>query len=84
MYRRILLGVVLGLSLSACVPYYAGSGYYPADVYAVPGPYYYYGYFPYYYGGYYAPRYYRPYYYGGHYYGHGGRYYGGYRGGHHW
>jgi len=79
MYRRILLGVALGLGLSACVPYYVGPDYYGPYAYTVPGPYYYYGYFPYYYGGYYGPHYYyRPYYYRGY----GPRYYGGYRGGH--
>ncbi|WP_081818623.1 hypothetical protein [Pseudomonas sp. PH1b] len=77
MFRRILFGVVLGLSLSACVPYYVGPGYYRSDVYAVPGPYYYGG-GPYY-RGWYGPHYYRPYHYGGY----GPRYYGGYRRWHH-
>lgn len=34
MYRRILLVVVLGLLISACVPY-GGNGYYRTDVYTV-------------------------------------------------
>lgn len=78
MFRRILLGVVLGLSLFACVPYYVEPGYYRTDVYAVPGPYYYGGY-PYYGGGYRPHYYYRPYYHGGY----GPHYYGGYRRWHH-
>ncbi|MCU1750596.1 hypothetical protein [Pseudomonas sp. 6D_7.1_Bac1] len=86
MYRRVLLGALLGLSLSACY-YYVDPGYYGPAVYATPAPYYYGGY----YGGYYAPYYccgfyYGPrYYYGGyrgyHYGGYGGRYHGG--GGYH-
>ncbi|RON01638.1 hypothetical protein BK659_24295 [Pseudomonas brassicacearum] len=84
MYRRILLGALLGLSLSACY-YYVEPGYYGSAVYTAPAPYYYGGYYsPYYYGGYYyyGPRFYGgyyPYYYGGH----GGRYHGGYYHGHH-
>ena len=80
MFRRLLLGVVLGLGISGCY-YYAG-GY---DVYSAP--YYYPGYSPYSY--YYGPRYYNgPRFYGGYRYyywgGHGPRHYGGgYRGGHH-
>ena len=77
MLRRMLFAIVLGSSLSACVPYYAGPGYYRTDVYRVPAPYYY-GYSPYDYGGYYGPRYYHPYY-GGY----GPHYYGRYRRGHH-
>jgi len=64
MYRRLLLIAVLGLSLSACVPYYdGGPGYYRSEVYTAPAPVYYYGggpayqyrrdYYP-------APRYYAP------------------------
>ncbi|MCU1759677.1 hypothetical protein NTD84_08070 [Pseudomonas sp. 14P_8.1_Bac3] len=81
MFRRLLLGVVLGVGLSGCY-YYAGS----YDAYS--SPYYYPAYAPYSY--YYGPRYYYggPRFYGGyHYYywgGHSPRYYGGgYRGGHH-
>jgi hypothetical protein len=80
MFRRLLLGVVLGLGLSGCY-YYAG-GY---DVYS--SPYYYPGYAPYSY--YYGPRYYYggPRFYGGYGYFWGGRsshyHGGGYRGWHH-
>lgn len=88
MFRRLLLGMVLGLGLAGCY-YYAG-GY---DVYSAP--YYYPGYLPYYYPGYspyyfyYGPRYYYgPRFYGGYRYyywgGYGPRHYGGgYHGGHH-
>ncbi len=83
MYRRIVLGISLGLSLGACVPYYAEPGYYRSEVYTVPAPYYYgnYYYTPYYYGGFYGPRYYGhpPDHYGAY----GPHYYGGYRRGHH-
>ncbi len=64
MYRRLLLIAVLGLSLSACVPYYdGGPGYYRSEVYTAPAPVYYYGGGPAYQyrRGYYpAPRYYAP------------------------
>ncbi|MGY2292168.1 hypothetical protein ACW9H6_20415 [Pseudomonas sp. SDO528_S397] len=70
MYRRLLLSAVLGLSLSACVPYYGGGGtYYRSEVYTAPAPAYYYGGPGYVYGrSYYAPspryypapRYYQP------------------------
>lgn len=75
MFRRLLLGCVLGLGFAGC--YYYSGGY---DV-AYPAPYYYPGYSPYYYHG--GPRFYggyRYYYWGGH----APRYYGGgYRHGHH-
>ena len=64
MYRRLLLIALLGLTLSACVPYYdGGSTYYRSEVYTAPVPAYYYG--PRYYPSgcsYYAPapRYYQP------------------------
>lgn len=61
MTRRILLSALLGLTLSACVPYYdAGSSYYRSEVYTSPAPGYYGGgYYPS--GGtVYAPRYYQP------------------------
>ena len=80
MFRRLLLGVVLGVGLAGCY-YYAGS----YDVYSTP--YYSPGYAPYSY--YYGPRYYySPRFYGGYRYyywgGHAPRHYGGgYRGGHH-
>ena len=81
MFRRMLVGIALGLGLCGCY-YYAG----PYEVY--PAPYYYPGYAPYSY--YYGPGYYyggqrfyggyRYYYWGGH----GARYYrGGYHAGHH-
>ncbi|MCX7080260.1 MAG: hypothetical protein NTV76_13115 [Pseudomonas sp.] len=66
MYRRLLLIALLGLSISACVPYYedGGSSYYRSEVYTQPAPAYYYG------GGSYyrdrdryyspSPRYYQP------------------------
>lgn len=66
MYRRLLLIASLGLTLSACVPYYdEGPGNYRSEVYTSPAPAYYYG------GGSYysapparyyepAPRYYSP------------------------
>jgi hypothetical protein len=73
MYRRLLLIAVLGLTLSACVPYYDGGGsYYRSEVYTSPAPVYYNGYYgggpTYYRRGYYAPspryysapRYYQP------------------------
>lgn len=64
MYRRLLLLAVLGLSLSACVPYYeGGSGYYSSEVYSAPAPAYYYGGGSSYYStgrSYYSPRYYQP------------------------
>jgi hypothetical protein len=71
MYRRLLLTAVLGLTLSACVPYYdGGSSYYRSEVYTAPAPVYYYGGGPSYQyrRGYYAPppryysapRYYQP------------------------
>ncbi|BCX66644.1 MULTISPECIES: hypothetical protein [Pseudomonas] len=81
MFRRLLLGAVLGLGLAGC--YYYSGGY---DV-AYPAPYYYPGYYPYSY--YYGPRYYHgPRFYGGYRYyywgGHAPGYYGGrYRGGGH-
>lgn len=64
MYRRLLLSALLGLTLSACVPYYdGGQSYYRSEVYTSPAPVYYYGggtayqyrrdYYP-------APRYYGP------------------------
>ncbi|WP_348751234.1 hypothetical protein [Pseudomonas rhodesiae] len=64
MYRRMLLSALLGLTLSACVPYYeGGQSYYRSEVYTSPTPTYYYGggsvyqyrrdYYP-------APRYYTP------------------------
>ena len=64
MYRRLLSIVVIGLSLSACVPYYSGStGYYRSEVYTAPVLYYDGGYRPYYVypRSYYAPppRYYQ-------------------------
>lgn len=81
MYRRLLLTVFLGLTLSACVPYYDGdSSYYRSEVYTSPAPVYYSG-GSYYYSaprGYYAPRYYQPaprYYSAPRYYQHGPRYY---------
>lgn len=45
MYRRLLLIALLGLTLSACVPYYDGGGrsYYRSEVYTSPAPVYYYG-----------------------------------------
>lgn len=58
MYRRLLLTAVLGLTLSACVPYYdGGSSYYRSEVYTAPAPVYYYGGGPSYQyrRGYYAP-----------------------------
>ena len=71
MYRRLLIIAVLGLTLSACVPYYdGGSSYYRSEVYTAPAPVYYYGGGPSYQyrRGYYAPppryypapRYYQP------------------------
>ncbi|NBF04446.1 hypothetical protein GV819_19370 [Pseudomonas sp. Fl5BN2] len=62
MYRRFLLIALLGLSLSACAPYYGGSGYYSSDVYSSPAPAYYGGGSSYYSTdrSYYAPRYYQP------------------------
>ncbi|GGL51422.1 hypothetical protein GCM10009091_36550 [Pseudomonas brenneri] len=71
MYRRLLITAVLGLTLSACVPYYGGgSSYYRSEVYTTPAPVYYYGGGPSYQyrRGYYAPppryypapRYYQP------------------------
>jgi hypothetical protein len=64
MYRRLFLIAVLGLTLSACVPYYdGGQSYYRSEVYTAPAPVYYGGggpayqyrrdYYP-------APRYYAP------------------------
>lgn len=64
MYRRLLLSALLGLTLSACVPYYdGGQSYYRSEVYTAPAPAYYYGggtayqygrsYYP-------SPRYYAP------------------------
>jgi len=64
MYRRMLLSALLGLTLTACVPYYdGGQSYYRSEVYTSPAPAYYYGggsvyqyrrdYYP-------APRYYTP------------------------
>lgn len=57
MYRRLLLTALLGLTLSACVPYYDGGGtYYRSEVYTAPAPTYYYGGGSSYYGrSYYAP-----------------------------
>lgn len=44
MYRRLLLSALLGLTLSACVPYYdGGRSYYRSEVYTSPAPAYYYG-----------------------------------------
>ena len=44
MYRRLLLIALLGLTLSACVPYYdGGATYYRSEVYTAPAPAYYYG-----------------------------------------
>ncbi|MDC6625543.1 hypothetical protein OEZ82_26305, partial [Leclercia adecarboxylata] len=70
MYRRLLLSALLGLTLSACVPYYdGGATYYRSEVYTAPAPAYYYGGPTYMYGrSYYAPppryysapRYYQP------------------------
>ena len=65
MYRRLLLIALLGLTLSACVPYYdGGATYYRSEVYTAPAPAYYYGGPRYYPSGrsYYAPapRYYAP------------------------
>ncbi|MFC6337233.1 hypothetical protein GIR22_16845 [Pseudomonas sp. CCM 7891] len=69
MYRRIFLTALLGLTLSACVPYYdGGQSYYRSEVYTSPAPAYYYGGAPAYRRGYYAPppryysapRYYQP------------------------
>ena len=49
MYRRLFSIIAIGLSLSACVPYYPGAtGYYRSEVYTAPAPYYYGGYRPYY------------------------------------
>lgn len=50
MYRRLLSIIAIGLSVSACVPYYSGSsGYYRSEVYSAPAPEYYGGgYRPYY------------------------------------
>ncbi|MFK3792349.1 MULTISPECIES: hypothetical protein [Pseudomonas] len=63
MYRRLLLIALLGSSLSACAPYYAGD-YYDSQIYSSPAPAYYYGGgSSYYYStgrGYHAPRYYQP------------------------
>ncbi|QOU06740.1 hypothetical protein IM720_08445 [Pseudomonas fluorescens] len=64
MYRRLLISALLGLTLSACVPYYdGGQSYYRSEVYTSPAPAYYYGggtvyqyrrdYYP-------SPRYYAP------------------------
>ena len=64
MYRRLLISALLGLTLSACVPYYdGGQSYYRSEVYTSPAPVYYYGggtvyqyrrdYYP-------SPRYYAP------------------------
>ncbi|TVT80035.1 hypothetical protein [Pseudomonas sp. H3(2019)] len=82
MYRRILLGALLGLSLSACY-YYVDPGYYGPAVYTAPVPYYYGGYYAPYYccGLYYGPRYYYGGYHGYYHGGYGGRYHGG--GGYH-
>nr|WP_233099367.1 hypothetical protein [Pseudomonas psychrophila] len=42
MYRRLLSIIAIGLSVSACVPYYSGSsGYYRSEVYSAPAPEYY-------------------------------------------
>lgn len=71
MYRRLLLIALLGLTLSACAPYYGGGqAYYGSEVYTAPAPAYYYGGGPYYHyrQGYYpppqryypSPRYYQP------------------------
>jgi hypothetical protein len=64
MYRRLLLIASLGLTLSACVPYYdEGPGNYRSEVYTSPAPAYYYGGGPYYSppARYYSsPRYYEP------------------------
>lgn len=83
MFRSVLLGALLGVSLCGCY-YYDSPGYYPPAVYAAPAPYYYSGFYsPFYFGSYYGPRYYggyRHYYYGGYHgynYGGGGRYYHG-------
>lgn len=39
MYRRLLLSALLGLTLSACVPYYdGGQSYYRSEVYTSPAP----------------------------------------------
>ena len=40
MFRRLLTVVVLGLAVSACVPYNSGYSVYRSDVYTVPAPYY--------------------------------------------
>ena len=71
MYRRLLLIALLGLTLSACAPYYGGGqAYYGTEVYTAPAPAYYYGGGPYdpYRQGFYpppqryypSPRYYQP------------------------
>ncbi|SED00143.1 hypothetical protein SAMN04490203_3576 [Pseudomonas taetrolens] len=63
MYRRLLSIVLIGLALSACVPYYSGHGGYRSEVYSSPAPYPYGGYrsYPVYQRGYYtpSPRYYQ-------------------------
>jgi len=76
MFRRLLTIVVLGLAVSACVPYNSGYSVYRSDVYTVPAPYYYGVYRPYYVypHPYYAPS---PHYWGpgpGYHYGYGGGY----------
>lgn len=62
MYRRLLISALLGLTLSACVPYYdGGQSYYRSEVYTSPAPVYYYGGGPVYRRDYYpSPRYYAP------------------------
>lgn len=65
MYRRLLLIASLGLTLSACAPYYdEGPGNYGSAVYTSPAPAYYYGGGPYYSAPparyYSSPRYYQP------------------------
>ncbi|WP_339494975.1 hypothetical protein [Pseudomonas sp. EA_35y_Pfl1_P108] len=64
MYRRLLLSALLGLTLSACVPYYdGGQSYYRSEVYTSPAPVYYYGggaAYPYRRDYYPSPRYYAP------------------------
>ncbi|WWT65920.1 hypothetical protein V6L79_22070 [Pseudomonas sp. ML2-2023-6] len=92
MYRRLLSIVVLGLAVSACVPYYSGYEGYRTEVYTAPAPYYYGGYRPYYVypRGYYAPSpgyYHGPAYYPqgpGYRYGHGPGYGAGHNGGRGW
>jgi len=76
MFRRLLSIVVLGLAVSACVPYNSGYSVYRSEVYTVPTPYYYGVYHPYYVypHPYYvpAPHYWGPSY--GYHYGYGGGY----------